>query len=169
MDFVWKLYGNTYAVHQGSSIILAHVPQEICRWGPKCHKVPRRYIFLIIFFVSEHLSSATKNDAKCHMWHLCRYLRNPAVHVTVALVGVATLERMRTAVREAFSYGIRHVIRHVHWDSVSYDQIRVRPWETIPRIIPRIPQYGVWYSAECMHWNSKKSVVNHFKNRLKLW
>ena len=79
------------------------------------------------------------------------------------------VERMRTAVREAFSYGIRHVIRHVHWDSVSYDQIRVRPWETIPRIIPRIPQYGVWYSAECMHWNSKKSVVNHFKNRLKLW
>ena len=47
---------------QGSSIILAHVPQDICRWGPKCHKVPQRYIFLIIFFVSEHLSSATKND-----------------------------------------------------------------------------------------------------------
>ena len=79
------------------------------------------------------------------------------------------LERMRAPVREAFSYGIRHVIRHVYWDSVSYDIIRVRPRETIPRIIPRIPQYGVWYLAECMHWNSKKSVVNHFKNRLKLW
>ena len=31
------------------------------------------------------------------------------------------------------------------------------------------PYCGVWYSAECMHWNAKKSVVNHFKNRLKLW
>ena len=40
--------------------------------------MPQRYIFLIIFFVSEHLSSATENDAKCHMWHLCRYLRKPA-------------------------------------------------------------------------------------------
>ena len=72
---------------------------------------------------------------------------------------------MRAPVREAFSYGIRHI----HCDSMSYDQIRVKPWETIPRIIPRIPQYAVWYSAECMHWNAKKSVVNHFKNRLKLW
>ena len=27
-----------------------------------------------------------------------------------------------------------------------------------------IAKYGVWYLAECMHWNAKKSVVNHFKN-----
>ena len=87
-----------------------------------------------------------------------------------ALLNLWTLlERMRAPVREAFSYGIRHWIRHIHCDSMSYDQIRVKPWETIPRIIPRILQYGVWYSAECMHWNAKKSVVNHFKNRLKLW
>ena len=66
------------------------------------------------------------------------------------------IERMRAPVREAFSYGIRHWIRHIHCDSMSYDQIRVKPWETIPRIIPRIPQYGVWYSAEYMHWNAKK-------------
>ena len=84
-------------------------------------------------------------------------------------LGPQIIERMRAPVREAFSYGIRHWIRHIHCDSMNYDQIRVKPWETIPRIIPRIPQYGVWYSAECMHWNAKKSVVNHFKNRLKLW
>ena len=70
---------------------------------------------------------------------------------------------MRAPVREAFSYGIRHWIRHIHCDSMSYDQIRVKPWETIPRIIPRIPQYGVWYSAESVHWNAQKSVVNYFK------
>ena len=63
---------------------------------------------------------------------------------------------MRAPVREAFSYGIRHWIRHIHCDSMSYDQIRVKPWETINRIILRIPQYGVWYSAECMQWNAKK-------------
>ena len=29
--------------------------------------------------------------------------------------------RMRTPVREAFSYGIRHGIRHIHCDSMKYD------------------------------------------------
>ena len=28
-----------------------------------------------VFFVSEHISSAAKNDAKCHMWHLYHYLK----------------------------------------------------------------------------------------------
>ena len=37
------------------------------------------------------------------------------------------VERMRAPVREAFSYGIRHWIRHIHCDSMSYDQIRVKP------------------------------------------
>ena len=41
---------------------------------------------------------------------------------------------MRTAVREAFSYGIRHVIRHVHCDSMSYDQIRVEPYPVSYRV-----------------------------------
>ena len=40
----------------------------------------------------------------------------------------------RTAVREAFSYGIRHVIRHVHCDSMSYDQIRVKPYPVSYRV-----------------------------------
>ena len=35
-------------------------------------EVPQRYIFLIIFFVSENLSSATEKGVKCHLWHLCR-------------------------------------------------------------------------------------------------
>ena len=68
-----------HTLTQGSSMTSAHVPQDIYRWGPKCHKVPQRYIYLIIVFVSEHLSSATKNDSKCHMQHLCRYLRKPAL------------------------------------------------------------------------------------------
>ena len=62
------------------------------------------------------------------------------------------LERMRTPVREAFSYGIRHVIRHVYCDSMSYDQIRVKPY----RVYLGVAKYGLWYSAECMHWNAKK-------------
>ena len=52
---------------------------------------------------------------------------------------------MRTPVREAFSYGIRHV----HCDSMSYDQIR--------GIIPRIP----WCSKI---WRMILGrIVNHFK------
>ena len=104
--------------------------------------------------------------------HLVRFLLIHIIHIWYCYRSCGfqkILERMRAPVREAFSYGIRHWIRHIHCDSMSYDQIRVKTWETIPRIIPRIPQYGVWYSAECMHWNAKKSVANHFKNRLKLW
>ena len=32
-----------------------------------------------------------------------------------------SIGRMRTPVREAFSYGIRHGIRHIHCDSMKYD------------------------------------------------
>ena len=40
------------------------------------------------------------------------------------------LERMRTVVREAFSYGIRHA----HCDSMSYDQIRIKPYPVSYRV-----------------------------------
>ena len=33
----------------------------------------------------------------------------------------SSLGRMRTPVQEAFSYGIRHEIRHIHCDSMKYD------------------------------------------------
>ena len=46
----------------------------------KCHK--DTYFFNIIFFISEHLSSATNNDRKYHMWHLCRYLRKPVLSIS---------------------------------------------------------------------------------------
>ena len=58
--------------------------------------------------------------------------------------------RMRTPVREAFSYGIRHVIRHVHCDLMSYDQIRVKPYRGVAKC-------GIWYLAECILWNAKIS------------
>ena len=64
---------------------------------------------------------------------------------------------MRTPVREAFSYRIRHVIRHVHCDSMSYDQIRVKPYPVSYRVYHGVANYGVWYSAECMNWNEKIS------------
>ena len=70
---------------------------------------------------------------------------------------------MRTPEREAFSYGIRRVIRHVHCDSMSYDQIRVKPYPVSYLVYHGVAKYGVWYSAECMNWNAKKTVVNHFK------
>ena len=75
-------------------------------------------------------------------------------------MGVAILERMRTAVREAFSYGIRHVIRHVHCDSMSYDQIRVNhtPYHTAYSKIWRMILSRM-HALKC-----KKSVVNHFEN-----
>ena len=59
-----------------------------------------------------------------------------------------TLERMRTPVREAESYGIRHVIRHVHCDSMSYDQIRVKPYPVLYRVYFGVAKYGVWYTRQ---------------------
>ena len=47
-------------------------------------EVPQRYIFLIIFFVSEHFSSATEKGMKCHMRDLCRYLRKPSIQSNVS-------------------------------------------------------------------------------------
>ena len=44
---------------------------------------------------------------------------------------------------------------------MSYDQIRVKPYPVSYR---GVAKYGVWYVAECILWNKKKSVVNHFKN-----
>ena len=54
-----------------------------------------------------------------------------------------TLGRMRTPVREAFSYGIRHVIRHAHCDSMSYNQIRVKPYPVSYRVYHGVAKYGV--------------------------
>ena len=80
--------------------------------------------------------------------HMMKWPSTYLSSILASPVSHQIIERMRAPVREAFSYGIRHWIRHIHCDSMSYDQIRVKPWETIPRIIPRIPQYGVWYSAD---------------------
>ena len=57
------------------------------------------------------------------LWFIHNLLFDPLRHP----FSVATVERMRAPVREAFSYGIRHWIRHIHCDSMSYDQIRVKP------------------------------------------
>ena len=79
-DLPWEV------IEDGSSISLAHVPQLICRWGLKCHKGTYFLILLIIFFVSEHLSSATKKGAKCYMWHLCLYLRKLVIEYQKAII-----------------------------------------------------------------------------------
>ena len=74
-----KLLFSCLALDQGSSIILAHVPQYICRWAPKCHRGTNFLFAFFFFFVSKHISSVTKNNVKCHMWYLFRYLRKPAL------------------------------------------------------------------------------------------
>ena len=45
---------------------------------------------------------------------------------------------------------------------MSYDQIK--PYRVSYRVYHGVAKYGVWYSAECMNWNAKKSVESHFKN-----
>ena len=55
-------------------------------------------------------------------------------HVKWYETSLLSVGRMRTPVREAFSYLIRHVIRHVHCDSMSYDQIRVKPYPVSYRV-----------------------------------
>ena len=45
-----------------SSIIWAHVPRKFV------DEVQSAIYLSYYFSVSEHISSATKNDAKCHMW-----------------------------------------------------------------------------------------------------
>ena len=85
-------------------------------------------------------------------------------HVTHKIIG-----RMHTPVREAFSYGIRHEIRYIHCDSMSYDQIRVKPYHVSYRVYHGVAKYGVWYSAECMNWNAKNQLSITSKIRLKLW
>ena len=49
---------------------------------------------------------------------------------------------------------------------MSYDQIRVKPYPVSYRVYHGVAKYGVWYSAECMNWNAKKSVLNHSKNSI---
>ena len=44
-------------------------------------------------------------------------------HNSLAKVNTQLLGRMRTPVREAFSYGIRHRIRHIHCDSMKHKVI----------------------------------------------
>ena len=55
-------------------------------------------------------------------------------------VASLTLGRMRTPVRKAFSYGIRHGIRHIHCDSMKYDLML--HWITMNMPYP-VP-YPVW-------------------------
>ena len=58
-----------------------------------------------------------------------------------------SLGRMRTPVREAFSYGIRHRIRHIHCDSMKYKGIP--HWITMNMRYP-VP-YPVW---KCLPYGS---------------
>ena len=74
------------------------------------------------------------------------------------------LGRMRTPVREAFSYGIRHVIRHVHCDSINYDQIRVKPYPVSYRVYRGVAKIWRMILGRMHTLKCKKSVVNDFKN-----
>ena len=67
--------------------------------------------------------------------------------------------RMRTPVREAFSYGIRHGIRHIHCNSMKYDLIL--HWITMNMPYP-VP-YPVW---KCLLYRSTHppSFLSKFHN-----
>ena len=45
---------------------------------------------------------------------------------------------------------------YCYCDSMSYDQIRVKPYRVSYSVYHGVAKYGVWYSAECMNWNAKK-------------
>ena len=62
-------------------------------------------------------------------------------------VALWIIGRMRTPVREAFSYGIRHGIRHIHCDSMKYD-LMLR-WITMNMPYP-VP-YPIW---KCLPYGS---------------
>ena len=66
-------------IYRGSQLHMTIVPQTHCAQGLKCHKMPQKHTFLIVFFVYKYLASATLTLTKCHMWHLCRQLRRPAI------------------------------------------------------------------------------------------
>ena len=67
------------------------------------------------------------------------------------------LERMRTPVREAFSYGIRHRIRHIHCDSMKHKVILHWITMNMPYAVPypvwkRLP-YGSTHPPYWKSWN----------------
>ena len=64
-------------------------------------------------------------------------------------VTIDTKGRMRTPVRDPFSYGIRHGIRHIHCDSMKYDLML--HWITMNRPMPYPVPHPVW---KCLPYGS---------------
>ena len=84
----------------------------------------------------ENLCGAIKQVRKCPMFRLI-------------------LGRMRTPVREAFSYGIRHGIRYIHCDSMKYDLMLHWITMNMPYAVP----YPVW---KCLPYGSTHPPYCHF-------
>ena len=65
--------------------------------------------------------------------------------------------RMRTPVREAFSYGIRHGIRHIHCDSMKYDIMLHWITMNMPYSVWKCLPYG---STHPPYWWLQTSVTS---------
>ena len=127
------------------------------------------FCLFVCFYVWHSLYSFIKSEAapffacptinlaaeKCYTWY--HKSPNPCLMVwsiiacsmcmCKAQVSWFSIGRMRTPVREAFSYGIRHGIRHIHCDSMKYDLML--HWITMNMPYP-VP-YPVW---KCLLYGS---------------